>query len=180
MPDERRHPDRRRGTVVVGLFPDPESAERGVRALNSAGFGRGVIGIAMRQRSANGEVLRDQGSRAAEGAMAGAVATAARSPPQRATRAESPFPGMPGARLTTSDMACTLQYETVPVGQSRARNPEFGRVRHRLFHVRGSPTARRNRRARSRGVRPGPSPQDNRNLDPRVGGPAGAGMIDIA
>ena len=73
MADARKQPDRRRGTVVVGLFPDPESAERGVRALNSAGFGRGVIGIAMRQRTPEGELVRDPGSRAAHGAMAGAV-----------------------------------------------------------------------------------------------------------
>ena len=71
--DDRKLQNRRRGTVVVGLFPDPESAERGVRALNSAGFGRGVIGIAMRQRTPEGELVRDSGSRAAQGAMAGAV-----------------------------------------------------------------------------------------------------------
>jgi hypothetical protein len=72
--DARNSPDRRRGIVVVGLFPDPDSAERGVRALNSAGFGRDVIGIAMRQRTAEGELVRDPGSsRAAQGAVAGAV-----------------------------------------------------------------------------------------------------------
>lgn len=72
--DARSIADRRRGIVVVGLFPDPDSAERGVRALNSAGFGRDVIGIAMRQRTAEGELVRDTGSsRAAQGAMAGAV-----------------------------------------------------------------------------------------------------------
>ncbi len=74
MTDARSLPDRRRGTVVVGLFPDPESAEHGVRALNSAGFGRELIGIAMRQRTPEGELVRDTGgSRAAQGAMAGAV-----------------------------------------------------------------------------------------------------------
>ena len=74
MADARSEPDRRRGAVVVGLFPDPDSAERGVRALNSAGFGRNVIGIAMRERTAEGELVRDVGSsRAAHGAMAGAV-----------------------------------------------------------------------------------------------------------
>ncbi len=74
MADPRNSPDRRRGTVVVGLFPDPDSAEHGVRALNSAGFGRDVIGIAMRERTAEGELVHDTGgSRAAHGAIKGAV-----------------------------------------------------------------------------------------------------------
>ncbi|HEU5169111.1 MAG TPA: hypothetical protein VFU46_01165 [Gemmatimonadales bacterium] len=74
MKDARSAGDRRRtAAVVVGLFPDPETAERGVRALNSAGFGRDVIGIAMRQRTDEGELLRESGSRAAQGAVAGAV-----------------------------------------------------------------------------------------------------------
>ncbi len=73
MTEPRSPQDRRKtSTVVVGLFPDPETAERGVRALNSAGFRRDVIGIAMRQRTA--ELVRDSGgSRAGKGAMAGAV-----------------------------------------------------------------------------------------------------------
>ena len=74
MPDARSQSERRRGTVVVGLFPDPDAAERGVRALNSAGFGRDLIGIAMRQRTADGDLVREAGgSRAAQGAVAGAV-----------------------------------------------------------------------------------------------------------
>ena len=71
---DRTNQDRRRGTVVVGLFPDPDAAERGVRALNSAGFGRELIGIAMRQRTPDGDLVREAGgTRAAQGAVAGAV-----------------------------------------------------------------------------------------------------------
>jgi len=39
-----------RPAAVAGAFPDPESAERGVRALQSAGFARDLLGLVMRRR----------------------------------------------------------------------------------------------------------------------------------
>jgi len=53
--EEATPPERRRATsAVAATFPDPESAERGVRALQSAGFGREVLGLAMRRREEPG------------------------------------------------------------------------------------------------------------------------------
>jgi hypothetical protein len=45
-PPERRRP----ASAVAATFPDPDSTERGVRALQSAGFGREVLGLAMLRR----------------------------------------------------------------------------------------------------------------------------------
>jgi hypothetical protein len=53
--EEAIPPERRRSaSAVAGTFPDPEGAERGVRALQSAGFGREVLGLAMRRRDEPG------------------------------------------------------------------------------------------------------------------------------
>ncbi len=53
--EEATLPERRRpASAVAGTFPDPDSAERGVRALQSAGFGREVLGLAMRRREEPG------------------------------------------------------------------------------------------------------------------------------
>jgi hypothetical protein len=43
-------PEAGRPSAVAGAFPDPESAERGVRALQSAGFARDLLGLVMRRR----------------------------------------------------------------------------------------------------------------------------------
>lgn len=51
-----RGPDRR-SSVVAGAVPDAETAERGVRALQSAGFGRDTLGLALHRRSEPGGLL---------------------------------------------------------------------------------------------------------------------------
>jgi surface antigen len=59
--------------LVVALFDDREEAEQGIRALQDAGFPREQIGVAMRDRTAEGELIQDTGTRASEGAAAGLV-----------------------------------------------------------------------------------------------------------
>lgn len=59
--------------VVVAMLAGRDEAERAVRALHDAGFARDSIGVAMRDRSAEGEVIQETGSRAAEGAAVGAM-----------------------------------------------------------------------------------------------------------
>jgi hypothetical protein len=61
------------GTTVVGVFPDRESAERGIRQLQAAGFPREQIGVAARDRSHEHALAERTDSQAAEGAAAGAV-----------------------------------------------------------------------------------------------------------
>jgi len=58
---------------VAGLFTDRKDAERAINELKSMGFTGDEIGVAMRDRTAQGEMVEDTGSRAAEGATAGAV-----------------------------------------------------------------------------------------------------------
>lgn len=65
--------ERSRPRVVVALFHDREAAENAIRALQAAGFTRESIGVAVRDRSADGILLGDGESRAAEGAATGAV-----------------------------------------------------------------------------------------------------------
>jgi hypothetical protein len=59
--------------LVVGHFSDREGAERGIRALRGSGFSQEQIGVAMRDRSAQTELIEDTGTKATEGAAAGAV-----------------------------------------------------------------------------------------------------------
>lgn len=59
--------------VVVAILADRDDAERAVRALHDAGFARDSIGVAMRDRSVEGKVIQETGSRAAEGAAVGAM-----------------------------------------------------------------------------------------------------------
>lgn len=65
--------ERSRPRVVVALFHDREAAENAIRALQAAGFTRESIGVAVRDRSADGILLGDGESRAAEGAATGAL-----------------------------------------------------------------------------------------------------------
>ena len=65
--------ERSRPRVVVALFHDREAAENAIRALQAAGFTRASIGVAVRDRSADGILLGDGESRAAEGAATGAL-----------------------------------------------------------------------------------------------------------
>ena len=61
-----------RGTVV-GLFHDRSDAEHAIRDLKSAGFDEEQIGVAMRDRTAQGELIDEHGTKTAEGATTGAV-----------------------------------------------------------------------------------------------------------
>jgi len=60
-------------STIAGLFQDRAQAEEAIRALHQAGFKGDQIGIAMRDRTAQGELVRETGSQAAEGAVSGAV-----------------------------------------------------------------------------------------------------------
>jgi hypothetical protein len=59
--------------VVVALFRDREAAENAIRALQEAGFPRDAIGVAMRDRTAQGRLIAETDSKAAEGAATGAL-----------------------------------------------------------------------------------------------------------
>ena len=59
--------------TVVGVFDHRDDAERAIRELKDAGFAGDQIGIAMRDRNAQGQLLEDTGTHAAEGAVTGAV-----------------------------------------------------------------------------------------------------------
>ena len=61
-----------RGTVV-GLFRDRSDAEDAIRELKAAGFDENGIGVAMRDRDQQGELVEEHGTKAAEGATTGAV-----------------------------------------------------------------------------------------------------------
>jgi heat induced stress protein YflT len=60
-------------TTVAGLFAEREDAERAINELKDAGFGGDQIGVAMRDRTAQGELAEDTGTKAAEGATTGAL-----------------------------------------------------------------------------------------------------------
>jgi len=60
--------------TVAGLFTTRDSAERAIMDLKNAGFSGSDIGIAMRDRNAQGELVADTGTHAAEGAVSGALA----------------------------------------------------------------------------------------------------------
>lgn len=62
------------GRQTVGaLFNNRQDAESAINALKSAGFRGDQIGIAMRDRTAQGKLIEDTGSKAADGAASGAV-----------------------------------------------------------------------------------------------------------
>lgn len=62
------------GRKTVGaLFNNRDDAERAINALKANGFRGDQIGIAMRDRTAQGQLIDDTGSKAAEGATTGAV-----------------------------------------------------------------------------------------------------------
>lgn len=60
-------------TTIAGLFPNRGSAEEAIRALKNAGFSEDEIGVAMRDRTEQGELIEETGTKAAEGAATGAV-----------------------------------------------------------------------------------------------------------
>jgi len=62
------------GRQTVGaLFQNRNQAEDAINALKARGFRGDQIGIAMRDRTAKGELIADTGTKAAEGATTGAV-----------------------------------------------------------------------------------------------------------
>ena len=58
---------------VAASFADRDEAERAINALKDAGFGADQIGVALRDRTAQGELVEDTGTKAAEGATSGAL-----------------------------------------------------------------------------------------------------------
>jgi len=62
------------GRKTVGaLFEGREDAESAINALKARGFRGDQIGIALRDRTAQGELIQDTGSKAADAAATGAV-----------------------------------------------------------------------------------------------------------
>ena len=61
------------GDTVVGLFEDQFAAERGIAALQAAGFSEHQIGVAMRDKQQQKDLTEGTGTQAAEGAAKGAV-----------------------------------------------------------------------------------------------------------
>lgn len=62
------------GRQTVGaLFEDRMQAENAINALKARGFRGDQIGIAMRDRTAQGQLIEDTGSKAADGAATGAL-----------------------------------------------------------------------------------------------------------
>lgn len=59
--------------TVAALFQSRQDAENAINALKASGFRGDQIGVAMRDRTAQGELIEDTGSKAAEGAATGAV-----------------------------------------------------------------------------------------------------------
>ncbi len=59
--------------VVAAVFTDRSQAERAIDALRAAGFSGKQVGVAMRNRSEAGELIKDTGSSTVEGAVSGAV-----------------------------------------------------------------------------------------------------------
>ena len=61
------------GRTVVGLFTERSDAENAIRQLRDAGFTEQQVGIAMRNRDEQRQLMEDTGTTAAEGAAVGAV-----------------------------------------------------------------------------------------------------------
>ena len=59
--------------VVAAVFTDRTQAERAIDALRAAGFTGKQVGVAMRDRTEAGELIKDTGASAVEGAVSGAV-----------------------------------------------------------------------------------------------------------
>jgi hypothetical protein len=65
--------DLRGRAVIAGLFTDRDEAVAAIEDIKAAGFRPEDVGVAMRDRTAQGELVEDTGTKAAEGAAAGAV-----------------------------------------------------------------------------------------------------------
>lgn len=71
MAEHMSQQDRAGHRTVAGLFADRASAEQAIHALEDAGFTGDQIGVAMRDRTAQGVLIEE--AQAAEGATAGAL-----------------------------------------------------------------------------------------------------------
>src|SRR5918994_3650576 len=60
-------------TVVAAAFEDRADGERAIGALRDAGFPADRIGVALRDRTAQGALVEETGTKAAEGAATGAL-----------------------------------------------------------------------------------------------------------
>jgi len=65
--------DRSGRKVVAAVFHNRPQAERAIDALRAAGFTGQQVGVAMRDRTESGELIKDTGTSAIEGAVSGAV-----------------------------------------------------------------------------------------------------------
>ena len=59
--------------TVAASFEDRDEAQRAINALKDAGFSADQIGVALRDRTAQGQLVEDTGTKAAEGATSGAL-----------------------------------------------------------------------------------------------------------
>jgi uncharacterized protein (TIGR02271 family) len=59
--------------TVVGLFKDQAAAERAIQRLKESGFSENQIGVALKDRKRQEELIEGTGTQAAEGAAAGAL-----------------------------------------------------------------------------------------------------------
>jgi uncharacterized protein (TIGR02271 family) len=59
--------------TVVGLFRDQSDAERAIQRLKESGFSENQIGVALKDRQRQEELIEGTGTQAAEGAAAGAL-----------------------------------------------------------------------------------------------------------
>jgi uncharacterized protein (TIGR02271 family) len=60
-------------STVVGLFHNQADAERAIRRLKEAGFSEDQIGVALKDRKRQDELIEGTGTQAAEGAATGAI-----------------------------------------------------------------------------------------------------------
>ncbi len=60
-------------TTVAAIFSDRAAAEHAINDLKAFGLRDDQIGVAMRERSAQGELIEEPGTKAVEGAVGGAV-----------------------------------------------------------------------------------------------------------
>jgi hypothetical protein len=59
--------------IVVGLFHNQADAEKAIRRLKDAGFSENQIGVALKDRGRQQELIEGTGTQAAEGAATGAI-----------------------------------------------------------------------------------------------------------
>ncbi len=59
--------------TVVGLFHNQVDAERAIRRLKEEGFSESQIGVAIKDRQQQGDLIEGTGTQAAEGAATGAI-----------------------------------------------------------------------------------------------------------